>query len=101
MPLEDDQGPREVRVHSLRFWRRNGAVGQKPWHHFMSREVSHWYWIVTIGQKLNIEVNRDHMYPGPVSFGRPKTELGKPRHEKLIWAPKNWALGKKFFRGQF
>ena len=26
VPLNDDQEPREVRVHSLRFWRRKGAV---------------------------------------------------------------------------
>ena len=29
MPPCDDEGPREVKVHSLRFWRRNGAVGPK------------------------------------------------------------------------
>ena len=61
MPLNDDQEPREVRVHSLRFWRRNGAVGPKSWHHITSREMSHQYWIVTTGHKIE-EMSKEIIY---------------------------------------
>ena len=88
MPWNDDQGPREVKVQSLRFWRRNGAVGPKSWHHITSGEVSHRYWIVTTGHKIG-EICPQRPYPGRTCFGWPKTELGKPRYEKMYLGPKN------------
>ena len=94
VPLNNDQEPREVKVHSLRFWRCNGAVGPKSWHHITSREVSHRYWIVTIGHKIE-KRGPQRPYPGPIIFGWPKTELGKPRYEKLIWGPVNGPLWRK------
>ena len=85
MPWCDDQGPREVEVHSLRFWRRNRAVCPKSWHHITPWVVSHRYWIVTIGYKIE-KRGPQRSYLGPTCFGWPKTELRKPRYKKLsVW----------------
>ena len=101
IPWSDDQGPREVKVHRLRFWRRNGAVGPKSWHHITPWVVSHRYWIVTIGYKIE-KRGPQRSYPGPTCFGWPQTELGKPWYDKLIRGPENGPPTKTcFFWGQF
>ena len=101
VPLNNDQEPREVKVHSLRFWRCNGAVGPKSWHHITSREASHRYWIVTIGPKIEYR-GQQRPYPGHISFEWPKMEPEKPRYKKDFGSQHRGPREKKWgFRGQF